>query len=158
MANAIEKVNGIAIADIEAINGKTDDNIEKLNGLEFTGTPADAHVLIQTVTVPEDSSSPVDAIDFTSSIDSTYDVYEFVATSLHPASSGVNLLFQVNQSDDVDGEYDQTVMSTTHWQSYHNEADTDAALAYSGNYHANASGTGVVKLLGGRVNGKDNTA
>ena len=37
MANAIEKVNTIAIASIEAINGKTDDNIEKLNGLEFTG-------------------------------------------------------------------------------------------------------------------------
>ena len=38
MANAVEKVNGIAIASIEAINGKTDDNIQALNGLEFTGS------------------------------------------------------------------------------------------------------------------------
>ena len=38
MANEIEKVNTIAIADIEKFNGKTDDNIEKLNAFEFTGT------------------------------------------------------------------------------------------------------------------------
>ena len=37
MANEIEKVNTIAIADIEKINGKTDDNIEKLNTFEFAG-------------------------------------------------------------------------------------------------------------------------
>jgi len=37
MANEIEKVNTIAIADIEKINGKTDDNIEKLNAFEFAG-------------------------------------------------------------------------------------------------------------------------
>jgi len=37
MANEIEKVNTIAIADIEKFNGKTDDNIEKLNSLEFVG-------------------------------------------------------------------------------------------------------------------------
>ena len=38
MANEIEKLNTIAIADIEKFNGKTDDNIEKLNAFEFTGT------------------------------------------------------------------------------------------------------------------------
>ena len=37
MANAVEKVNTIAIADIEAINGKTDANIQALNALEFSG-------------------------------------------------------------------------------------------------------------------------
>ena len=37
MANEIEKVNTIAIADIEKFNGKTDDNIEKLNTLDFEG-------------------------------------------------------------------------------------------------------------------------
>ena len=153
----IDKINNVAVADISKLDSITFADGQKVNNQDVS-LITDAHVLITTVTVPEDSSSPVAAIDFTSSIDSTYDVYEFVATSLHPASSGVNLLFQVNQSDDVDGDYDQTVMSTTHWQSYHNEADTDAALAYSGNYHANASGTGVVKLLGGLVNGNDNTA
>ena len=37
MANAVEKVNTIAIANIEALNGITDANLEDLNGLEFTG-------------------------------------------------------------------------------------------------------------------------
>ena len=37
MANEIEKVNTIEIADIEKFNGKTDDNIEKLNAFEFAG-------------------------------------------------------------------------------------------------------------------------
>ena len=37
MANEIEKVNTIAIADIEKINGKTYDNIEKLIPLNLLG-------------------------------------------------------------------------------------------------------------------------
>ena len=37
MANAVEKVNTIAILDIETINGKTDANIQAFNGFEFTG-------------------------------------------------------------------------------------------------------------------------
>jgi hypothetical protein len=37
MANAVEKVNTIAIGDIEKINTRTDDNIQALNTLEFTG-------------------------------------------------------------------------------------------------------------------------
>ena len=40
MANEIEKVNTIEISDIEKFNGKTDDNIEKLNSLEFVGVVA----------------------------------------------------------------------------------------------------------------------
>jgi|6_EtaG_2_1085325.scaffolds.fasta_scaffold07465_6 hypothetical protein len=37
MANQIEAVNTIAIADIEAINTITDDNLQALNTLEFSG-------------------------------------------------------------------------------------------------------------------------
>ena len=37
MANEVEKFNAVAIADIEKINTRTDDNIEKLNGFEFSG-------------------------------------------------------------------------------------------------------------------------
>ena len=38
MANQVEKVTGIAIASIEKINSRTDDNIEKISGREFTGS------------------------------------------------------------------------------------------------------------------------
>ena len=41
MANAVEKVNTIAILDIEKINTRTDDNIQALNTLEFTGVLPD---------------------------------------------------------------------------------------------------------------------
>ena len=37
MANEIEKLNTIAIADIEKINGKDDDDIQAFNSFEFTG-------------------------------------------------------------------------------------------------------------------------
>ena len=40
MANAVEKVNTIAITSIQALNGITDANLQALNGLEFTGTVA----------------------------------------------------------------------------------------------------------------------
>jgi len=39
MANQIEKLNNIAITSIEALNTLTDASMEKVNGLEFTGTP-----------------------------------------------------------------------------------------------------------------------
>ena len=82
MANAVKKVNGIAIADIKNINGITDSNLKKLNTLEFTGV-TDAHVLISTHTASSSSS-----IDITSGIDSTYDVYEFHFINIHPSDSG----------------------------------------------------------------------
>jgi len=47
MANAVEKVNGIAIASIEAINGKTDSNIQALNGLEFVSDDPAISAMIQ---------------------------------------------------------------------------------------------------------------
>ena len=37
MANEVEKVNGIEIADIEKVSGRDDDDLEKLSGLEFLG-------------------------------------------------------------------------------------------------------------------------
>ena len=37
MANNVEKLNGIAVTDIESVNGITDDNLEALNGEEFAG-------------------------------------------------------------------------------------------------------------------------
>ena len=40
MANNVEKLNGIAVTDIETVNGKTDANIEALNGEELVGEVA----------------------------------------------------------------------------------------------------------------------
>ena len=69
----IEKINNVAVADISKLDSITFADGQKVNNQDVS-LITDAHVLITTVTVPEDSSSPVAAIDFTSSIDSTYDV------------------------------------------------------------------------------------
>ena len=159
MANAVKKVNGIAIADIKNINGITDSNLKKLNTLEFTGTrtpPADAHVLISTPLSITTSDTAVSDITITSGIDSTYDVYEFVFTNLHPASTGVAFQFQVNDSGDEGGDYDESPITSTHWQSYHNAADTAAAINYSGGNDL-ANSASFQNLFQGLVNGNDSS-
>ena len=127
MANAIDKVNGIAIASIEAINGITDANLQALNGLEFTGVLPESHTLIATATA---SSSAT--LEFTSGIDSTYDAYEFRFTNMHPASDGVRIAFQVNASDDTGGGFDTSLFTSTAISAYHSEADGTPALNYAG--------------------------
>ena len=123
MANAIEKVNAVAITDIEAINGKTDDNIQAFNGLEFTGV-TDAHTLIATVTASSSAS-----LAFTSGIDSTYDVYEFVFTNLNPASDSVDFTFQVNATDGAD--YNDSLITSTFLAFYSDEPpETGAGGGY----------------------------
>ena len=154
MANEVEKVNAIAIADIEKIINKTDDNIEKISGLEFTGV-TDAHTLLHTVTV----SSAVSAIDFTSQMSATYNVYEFHCTSLHPASDGVSFGFQVNASNDTGGDFDVFIMNTHMYQSYHKEDGSDSAVAYSGNSKDHDDGIlDTVPLLAGLQNDNDSSA
>ena len=121
MANAIEKVNGIAIASIEAINGITDANLQALNGLEFAGV-TDAHTLIATATSDGSDAS----LGFTSGIDSTYDVYEFHFTNIHPETNNVNFLFQVNDSGDEGGAYDESPITSTFMSSYQKEDNANA--------------------------------
>ena len=124
MANAVEKLNTIAIADIEKVNTITDANLEDLNTLEFTGVLPDAHTLISTHTASSSSS-----LDITSGIDSTYDVYEFVFTNMHPAAQG-EWFFQVNASDDEGGGFDTSLITSTHFRAYQLEDAGSAALQY----------------------------
>ena len=118
MANNVVKVNGIAIANIAKLNGITDANLVKLNGREFTGAPPDDHVLLATATGAYTRS-------FTTSIDSTYDVYEFRFENMHPVYNGVGFQFQV--SDGQSG-FNQ-VMTTTLWREYTSESGS-ASFGY----------------------------
>jgi len=121
MANATEKVNGIAIANIQAINGITDGNLQALNGLEFTGyTPTEAHTLIapRDIAVLGASSS----ITITSGIDDTYDVYEFHFTNIHAETQGA-FGFQVNNATDG-ADYNDSLITSTAARAY--KADQDA--------------------------------
>jgi len=145
MANAVEKVNTIAIASIEAINTITDANLQALNTLEFTGVAPDAHTLISTHTASASSS-----LDITSGIDSTYDVYEFVFTNMHPASNGTDFQFQVNAAG-ASG-FNET-MTTTNFRAAHDEADSATTLTYN---TADDQGQGTAYQSIGNYVGSDN--
>ena len=121
MANAVQKVNGIDIGDIQAINGITDDNLQALNALEFTGV-TDAHTLIATAT--SDGSDAT--LGFTSGIDSTYDVYEFIFTNIHPETSDQDFEFQVSTGSG----FDQLNITSTFFYAYNPEGGGTANVVY----------------------------
>jgi len=120
MANAVEKVNTIAIADIEAINTITDDNLQALNTLEFTGAPADAHTLIQS----QDASGGT-SVTFSSL--GSYDVLLFDWINFDSTDGTTDTLsFQVTTAS---YPYDAYITSTA-FRAYHNESDAIANVEY----------------------------
>jgi len=69
-------------------------------------------------------------IEFTSNIDSTYDIYMFVCTDINPATDGQNFQFQVNASGQTGFN---EAMTTTFFKAKHRQDDT-----YYFNYTASA--------------------
>ena len=123
MANAVEKVNSIAIADIAKINGQDDDDLAKLNTLEFTGV-TDAMTLLGTVSETDVTSISVNDSTLTTGISSTYDMYIFEVINAHShASEGTtqNLQFAVNATDTAD--YDDIKLDAAFGLMYHDEND-----------------------------------
>ena len=93
-------------------------NMEKVNGIVISGTPAvpDAHVLIATATA---SSSAT--LSFTLGLDSLYDAYEFRFDNMHAATDEVNFQFQVNATDGAD--YNDSPITSTFIYVGHRETD-----------------------------------
>ena len=126
MANQVEKVNAIAIADIEKIIGRTDDNIEKISGLEFTGV-TDAMTLLGTVTGSDVTSITVNDSTLDSGIDSTYDMHIFEIINAHSHSNQgttQNLQFAVNNTD-TDDYYD-VLIDSAFGLMFHDEDDSSS--------------------------------
>ena len=67
------------------------------------------------------------SISFTSGLTSTYKIYRFVFSNIHPRTDNVE--FQFNLSTDSGSNYNVT-NTTTFFYAYHNEADTDTAFGY----------------------------
>ena len=82
-------------------------------------------------------------LDFTSSIDSTYDSYVFKFINIHPSAASGE--FQVNFRDGSTA-YDAT-KTTTFFRAVHNEAGDHTELAYRTAQDL-AQGTGVQSLVG----------
>jgi hypothetical protein len=66
-------------------------------------------------------------ISFTTGLDSTYDEYIFKFINIHPQTDAVK--FQFNLSTDAGSNYNVT-KTTTIFQTYHDEANTDTTLNY----------------------------
>ena len=80
------------------------------------------------VLISEQTASSSSTVDFTSGIDSTYPIYKFEFINIHPATDDVDLTFQVDTGTNTN--YNQTITST-YFQSRHDEGDTDTQLAYN---------------------------
>ena len=94
------------------------------------------------VLLSEATASSSSSIEFTSGIDSTYDIYQFEMVNIHAATSGAE--WQFNLSTDNGSNYNVTKTSTA-FESYHTEADGAWGLTYQGGGD-HAQGTGDQQL------------
>jgi len=87
-----------------------------------SAVPTGKPTLISTATASSSSS-----IEFTSGIDSTYDVYQFEFINIHPATNRSDLDF--NMSTDGGSNYNVT-KTTTFFRSFNFENDNNRGLGY----------------------------
>ena len=86
------------------------------------------------------------------SMDGTYDSYVFKFINIHPATDSVN--FSFNGSSDNGSNYN-VVKTSTIFDAFHNEADTNTGLTYESGIDI-AQGTGNIRLDAGDNIGADN--
>jgi len=93
--------------------------------------------LIKSLTAAGDSE--LEFIDGTDDVvmDNTYNEYQFYFVNMHPETNGVDFQFQVNATDDAGGDYDAnapadtSVITSTTFRAYHDEAGTSTDLTYN---------------------------
>jgi hypothetical protein len=103
--------------------------------------------------ISSQTASASASISFTSGINSTYRTYLFKFINMHPASDGV--YFQFQGSTDGGSNYNTTITSTS-FESYHNEANTDNAVGYDASNDL-AQSTNYKNLAVGIGNDNDQT-
>ena len=101
--------------------------------------------------ISSQTASASASISFTSGIDSTYHTYLFKFVNIHPATN--TAVFHFNMSTDGGSSYNVT-KTTTFFQAYHEENDTDTGLSYSAGEDL-AQGTGFQSLAQNVGNGAD---
>ena len=79
-------------------------------------------------------------VNFTSGIDSTYDVYMFVFVNIHSQNDGANFWFQAG------GSYNTTITSS-YFRANHGEDNSGGSLADASAANAQAQGTGLQILF-----------
>jgi len=127
----IDKINNIAVADISKLDSITFADGQKVNN-QSVSLVTDAHTLISTHTASASAS-----IDITSGIDSTYDVYEFIFTSMHPQTNQVDFGVQFNA--DGGSGFNETITSTFFY-SQHLETGASGLSYYTSMDQAEGTG------------------
>ena len=94
-----------------------------VTGITALANASDGITLISSQTASNSAS-----LSFTSGLDSTYKAYKFVFSSIHPRTDAVYLTFQ--GSTDGGSNYNVT-KTTTVFESYHDEGDTNTTLEYN---------------------------
>jgi hypothetical protein len=140
--------NNIGSSGILTASAVTNATVEDVTSFDNAASPATL-VLLSTQTA---SSSAT--ISFTTGLDSTYDEYIFKFINVRPATDNVRFTF--NMSTDSGSNYNVT-KTTTFFEAYHDEADTDTALTYITQYDL-AQNTGFQILSEDVGNGADESA
>jgi len=120
----ISKINNVAVADISKLDSITFADGQKVNNQDVS-LVTDAHTLISTHDIASLGASS--SIDITSGIDSTYDVYEFIFTNIHPQTDDKDFEFQVNAA--AGSGFNETITSTF-FATWHDEGDSSTHLGY----------------------------
>ena len=99
------------------------------NATEF-GSITGLGQLIFIKKITASSSGDVSFVNGASSVvlDSTYKEYLFTFKNIHPATDNVS--FQFNGSDDTSSHSYDVTKTTTAFNAYHNEADSETGLGY----------------------------
>ena len=116
--------NNIGSSGILTASAVTNATVEDVTSFDNAASNATL-VLLSTQTASASAN-----ISFTTGLDSTYDEYVFKFINIHPQTD--NVTFQFNGSTDSGSNYNVT-KTTTHFYSYHNEADTQTSLGYDTN-------------------------
>ena len=118
---------------------------------EITALPTAAALVNGNLTLLTTATASSSAtLDFTSSIDSTYDSYMFKFISMHAATD--EALLEMNMSIDAGSNYN-VAKTTTYFRSQHGESGGGGEVAYDTGQDA-AQATGFIRLCGelGTVN------
>jgi len=114
--------NNITTGGVILPAGINDTSVASISELEQVATGGGLNL------ISSQTASGSASIEFTTGLDSTYDVYKFELINCHASTDNSKLLF--NGSTDGGSNYNVTKTSTAFLAS-HDEADTSTQLAYS---------------------------
>ena len=84
------------------------------------------------VFISRSTASSSASLSITSGIDSTYKEYIFFYNNMHPATDNVQFTF--NGSDDTSSHSYNITKTTTYFDAYHSESDSETGLSYKSSY------------------------